>query len=512
MTSELPTPRRWLVPLGFVAFYLLLARGWIGLSFWDDSIYFWQAPRIHLRDLIFRYDTAPLYSLWLKLLHHAVHDPVRWYMTSWALLVVAISCIALVFRLRLAWAYTLLLLLAPFFEVVVYVSHFAAFFLACGAAAVLRFRLSSARAAVVATIACLPAAFGRPEFAYGVVLSATVALVAIVLEPRRERPVRQLGMGLLVVALAAFMFLCVKQTASKRSGFAFSQHMSMRAGRKGIIPATGSWNSQYAMRLFHIEPTAIPHVPNGSIGDFFRANPRLFLRNTMENLREPRTLAALAVFLAVALGAWFRRGRQDLRPAVLYLVLVGFPVLAAIVLIYPRPHYLMSVLPSVLLVAVALLPERTAWVERWPWLLFAGGVALIALKVHVRHSHPPAFNTASQENTALVRCLRSVEQQSPVGSGALLDLATNAFTNVYFREPPRRIEETPADWASYQRLVETVRPTWIVQLENPGLPGADAAAMTRFLVQQMGYSPHPCPGSDDDVIYTLPAPAGEGSR
>lgn len=497
MPGETRERYRWLAPAVFVACYLALASRWMGLSFYDDSLYFTWATQLHARDFVYRLDGAPLYCAWLRLPGYFLHDAVVWYMVAWGLLVVALCCVPLFFRSRLAWAYTLLLLLLPFFEVNIYVSHFAAFFLTCGAATVLRWKLTASAAACVACCACFLAAFARPEYAYGVLIAAAAGLIAILI----ERPRRALGRLVPLAALVCTMLFCVRHTGSTRSGFAFSQHFNVRAAAKGLIPAQGDWNSTYALQRFHIRAKTLDYIPDASIGDFYRANPQLFLGQVRDNLFDPHTIAAFCLLGVVLLAAWLRRER---RAAALYVALVSAPVVCSVLLIYPRPHYLVIVLPALLLTALSLLPERLSLARPPLWLLLPVGCLLIALKAHYLAHHYLQFNTSDKQSLATVRCIRALQDSGPP-PGSVLDTVTSQFDDIYLRAPLRRIPSHRLEnWSSYRRAVLDSRPAWIIERDNDDYYGQPAGTAAAFLSAQQGYTAHPCPAGKGLVIYTLP--------
>ena len=505
MAGGFPGERRWLVPFGLIGVYLLLACSWMGIDLWDDTMYFYVATTLHPGNLFHHLDYAPLYCLWLKLLRHIFHDPVWCYMAAWTVLVVAVSSVALLFRNRLPWAYTLILFLLPFFEIANYVSHFAALFLVCGAALILRYRLSVSSAACVACAGCFLAAFARPEFIYGVFISAAIALLAIILYRSQERSATFVGKVLLLIALAGVMQFCRTRTSSQRSGLAFSQHVSVRAAQRGIIPLQDAWNSDYALRLFHIPAGEESFIPAATIGDFYKANPRLFLEHVLANLRDGRTIFALAVLLLVVLSAWFRPRDPTLRPAAIYLSVVSLPVVVSMLLIYPRPHYLVIVMPALLLIGLYLLPQSTEEFVPRPWIVLLVGASLLVLKVEYRKINLPEFNTVDHTMIATVRCIRDEEQSSGTGDGTLFDTVTTFFDDLYFRVPRTRILKAGfADWPSYRDGIIQARPAWIIQRDYAvdAEYRQEAGATDRFLAGELTYVPHPCSGSTGVVIYT----------
>jgi hypothetical protein len=502
--SRVSSQPRWLMSAAFIALYLLLACFWMGISFSDDSAYLSRATWIHAHSLVYDQDWAPLYSFWLKFLHLLFADPVHWYMGSWAILVVALSIVPLLIGNRLAWAYTLLLFLLPLFEIDTYVAHFAALILVCGAALVLRYKLSTSSATVLACITCFVAAYSRPEFAYGVYLTAAAALLALALDNSRGRPSIAAAKVCSVAAIVWVMHYSLAHTHSTRSGMAFWQHFNLRAEEKGILPPGAAWNSDYTFRLFHIpvgSPSSLPAVP---IDAFYKADPHLFLVHILENVRDIHAIFPFCLLLAVAVWGWCQPKDRALRPAILYLLLICAPIIATVLLVYPRPHYFVIATPTLLLTALYLLPEDIEDRAPRPLAILLIGSALIMLKVAYRYTQPPiTHNSSYRQSTALVRCIHAVELSTGHGDGTLFDTKTYFWDDIYFRGPRQRLSPTTfPDWTSYRTAILQSHPAWIIQNDDDATYNQQPGTMDHFLTTELTYTPHPCPASDGVVIYT----------
>jgi hypothetical protein len=105
------------IVFGLIALYLLIACFWMGMSFFDDTMYMFWGRTASLHSLTHFVPDAPMYALWLKMLGKVFHDPVWSYLFSWAFLVTVVSSIPFLFKVRLAWLYTLAVLLIPLFSI-----------------------------------------------------------------------------------------------------------------------------------------------------------------------------------------------------------------------------------------------------------------------------------------------------------------------------------------------------------------------------------------------------------
>ena len=95
-----------------------------------------------------------------------------------------------------------------------------------------------------------------------------------------------------------------------------------------------------------------------SFGDYIRANPRLFLHHVLTNLFDFRTVFFLLLLTAIVVYPWLRQGEETMQPASAFLFWISLPPLAGMILVYPRDHYAMVLLPSMILLAIQLFKPQ----------------------------------------------------------------------------------------------------------------------------------------------------------
>jgi hypothetical protein len=488
---------------------LLIACFWMGMSFFDDTMYMFWGRTASLHSLTHFVPDAPMYALWLKMLGKVFHDPVWSYLFSWAFLVTVVSSIPFLFKVRLAWLYTLAVLLIPLFSISDYVSLFASVFVLACMAIVLHRKLSVSAAACFACLACFLVGYVRPEFEPGTFIAAGIAAVALLFDRQRGSNAVIAVKVVTLVVLCCGMRYSLKHSPAWRSGIAFAQHNNLRAHEKGLLPGD-PWDSNYTERLFHLDTEHTADVAVVTATDFYHANPRLFIQHMIDNLRDVNTLRTYLLVLVLAGLPWCVPRYAALRASGLYLLLVSIPVLAAVVLIYPRPHYPMTVYPAMLLLFLQLLAEHTWFAPPPAWrILFLGAVLMVAAALF-RIRYLPDFDSNRRSNIAQVECLRGVERLAGAGNGSIYDAESLSDNDVYF-DIPRTWVLPPgvpnwlvfADWPTFTGWLQRTRPSWIVA--GPRLADAyPQPALQNFLQEDMGYTPHPCPASTKTTVYTLP--------
>ncbi len=504
MSQTAPANRRsWIIVYTMIACYLLLATTWMGISWYDDSMYMdwvrWMTPAG------FKYALAydPLYVMWFKALGTVFHDPIWRYMVNWGILVAVVTSIPLWFRNRLAWLYAVGIIALAYFGICDYVSVFAAMILLTGLSAVLRKNLSLSTAIFTAFCLCFVTAYVRPEYQHGVFISSLFVLATIVYEARSKFTATHAVKLVVVVLLVTGMYDSVSHSSARRSGCAFAQHTNLRAWEKGII-TEDPWNSDYAERLYHVDMEHHANVAEANIKDFFRASPRMFFGHVADNLKDIRTIRLIViVFVLGGLPFCLERYRH-LRPAAAYLFLVSVPVMIIIVLIYPRPHYVGIVLPPILLLALQYLDaeKHLATPQAWKPLLI--GLPLMFLTVYSRHWYLSDFDSIAPSNNTFIHCVRDVEKSDGVGDRTLYDTVTIDADDVYF--PTRRTRLFPYvihGWPEFTSSMQRTHPAWIILGPNmTDLVHQSPAAVAAYLEGSLGYQPHACPASTGVTIYT----------
>lgn len=487
------------VVLVLLGLFLALAWCWQDIGFHDETIYLASARQVSLHQLWQGLETAPLYGYWYQLLALICPDPEWRYFLSWGLLVSLLMTLPLALRVPGAWVYALALVCLPVFRIWPYVSLFAALLLLIGLLVVRLRRLSVGWAIASAFTACFVAAFARSEYVYGVFCA--LLLFALLAPTRMAGLSRRSGwlLTLFMLVLTGLLVVIQQQSDSGRSGVAFAQHYNLRAAEQGLLGADNPWTSDYALKAFHIDPGHNAASTQAPLGAFLRADPARFFAHVLANVKDPRTLGLGLTVLLLTFWPWLRRDTA-LRPVAAYALLVSLPTLAASVLIYPRYHYAVTILPVLLLYAVELLRcER--WLKlshaRWllplallPMLVFALAPDLLA-----RRAIP------SRPGLTTIACLQTLERERVAGPGLMFDSVGHPMT--YLQDDWRRVGEQDIEgWDAFLRWLATARPDWV--LVTPTLAAhfqRTPAELAAGLTVTAGYRPHHCPAPAELTVY-----------
>ncbi len=501
--------------LCLTAFYLFIASFVLGISFYDDTDYLRSGVLVNRFSFISAQEWTPLYALWFKFLALFCPNPVWRYFLSWGLLATFIALLPAWMKMPAAWVYTFLILCFPFLTVSPYVSLFAAAILLLGLCLVLDRKPSVSWALATSCGVCFAVGFCRPEFDYGVFLSAIGTIVALVLEhssakspslggARVSSRRSAIATGVAVASLAAAMLYVLAHAQHNRSGIAFAQHYSVRASERGLVPkGDAAWNSDYTERTFGIDTSHDATHVTASIGDFARAKPRLFLRHILTNLCDSRTVLFLPLVLAVGLWPWFRKDLRPLRAASAFFLVICVPPLADIVVIYPRDHYAILLVPAIILLAVQLAEPLLRKKLPVPWVLAFGFALIWFLTLHRQHpTVPGSALTWERLNLRRVQCVRKVDQAALSPNSEVFDAAQ--IPAVYLVHP--RANTTLADlgdWSEFTTWAIQTRPAWIsVDADLAAQYRVTPVQLDQFLQNELGYTPHLCPAEAQLAIYT----------
>jgi len=481
--------------------YLLLAFTWQDLPLWDFDDAMYLASGSHLHASMFWNDltSMPLYALWFKVLATVCGDAVWRQFLSWGLLVLIVSVLPLVAEIPLAWLYTAVLIALPFFEIQPYVSLFAAMFFVAGMVLPLRRETSFAQAALVSCGACFLVAYCRPEYQYGVFFSALAVVIAVVVEGKAESKRHVLRVLLPVLVLAGAMLYAGAHTETGLSGVAFAQHFNVRAANKGLIPQQGAWGSTYAYEVFGINVAA-----NGgkhSIEEFFRANPRMFLKHVLLNVLSPGTLVFLALSLSVILWPWLRAEKRSLRPASLFLFLMALPTYVSLFLVFPARHYMSIVFPAMLLLGLqAMTAERRRKIESARWIPV---VVLLLMGLGCLRGTALGKGSRFRPGLRTIACLRGVEDLRQGGNSVVYDPV--GVKDVYLRSRKTLVHPDEAGWPAFEAWASQTRPDWILMTPEVEMQyGTSQETFDAFAVGELGYTAHACAASTQLTVYVSP--------
>ena len=300
------------------------------------------------------------------------------------------------------------------------------------------------------------------------------------------------------------MLYVLAHAQHNRSGIAFAQHFSVRASEHGLVPkGDAAWNSDYTERTFGIDTAHDATHGTASIADFARAKPGLFIRHILTNLRDSRTVFFLPLVLAVTLWPWFRESLRPLCAASAFLLILSVPPLADIVVIYPRDHYAILLVPALVLFAVQLAEPLLPKKPPFSWVLVCGFALIWFLTLHRHHpTAPGSALTLERLNLRRVQCARNVDRDAVSPNSAIFDAVQ--IPAIYLIHP--RTTTTPADlqdWSELETWAAQTRPAWIsVDADLATQYRVTPMQLDQFLQDDMGYSPHLCPAEAMLAIYT----------
>ena len=492
-----------------IGLFLYAGSHRIGIDPFDESVYLFTGEFVTPATFITNQSWGPLYDLWYHLLGYVCPNPISRYFLSWELLAGLCALIPALFNIRYAWLYACLLIASPLLLGGPYVSLLAAVLLLCGTCVLLRWgrtwRLSSA--CVLACGLCFLTAFVRPEYGYGVILSAGATLVAQWVEFRHGLRARAAGWKAAgALSLAGVMLLFQRHAAAtNRSGMAFVQHFYMRAALSGLIKPGEGIDSDYTQRMFGLDQGRNYNHLTHTLGDYFHANPRLFLHHVLANVTDRRTLILLLFLLVVGVGLWFLRG-GELRPVSVYLGCICVPPLVAISLFYPRNHYAMILVPTVALLIVQLLPAGGVLWLRSPRGRIVATMAVVlffAFLVRVTQLELRYYPFDFQRrNLARAQCAQDVDRAVSNPSPMVFDGEQNlSIYALHYRNPVQPFEL--ANFAGFKAWVAAKRPVWIaVDPEVEREYAVQRQTMDDFLQRESHYTPHACPVAAEVTIYT----------
>ena len=344
---------------------------------------------------------SPLYVLWYNGWDHLHLDPIFVYFANWGLLSFLLAAGQYVL-VRALGGYRILALLFAFLtltsgvvEVWPYPMHLAVFVLAIGVATAAR-RQSWPATLFVIGATLVVTAFLRPEFSFSFLFFLPVVLGWAIWDAVTKSGLwlrlRVALVFVLLVAAAGGLFAEFgNPLGAGRSFFAFGQHYSLNLWAKQRVTVDPWTNWQTLTQAAFGDADSIPQA--------LRNNPREFLWHihcnlscipgSINDLTNPRLALgvrptrvahwALYAFVAVGLVGLCRRllrpseatpaDKQSLRSALLMLLFISAPTVASIVIIHPRPHYLLPLVTFSGALAFAgfsgfpRLLERVRWLE-----------------------------------------------------------------------------------------------------------------------------------------------------
>ena len=318
-----------------VVAYFYLSTFWQDISFWDESIFYLHGSRsFSFASFLFGAEYGPLYLAWYKTLGFFAEDPVLLYLLSWVAIVVCYIPVLHFSTSPRYYIYALLMLFSfPVFRINPHANLFAGLVILAGYGFA-RSHFTRDYFYEVAATSALVAGFVRPEYFY----ITPIVLLSYCVNISVTKQCRLITLVALSLIVAASAFIVIKSTTG-RSGVAFEQHFNLRQHEKGLLKGN-PWTANYARDVFSLENK--PNHAAPTIGTYLKANPMAFAGHIYSNLTDKKFLLFSLLWLALLCLLYRLNSSRD----VAFLMLFSIPIFAVSLLIYPRNHYFVTMIPT----------------------------------------------------------------------------------------------------------------------------------------------------------------------
>lgn len=350
-------------------YYVLATVFFMDIGLHDETtFYLGKKDEVTLYSFLTEAEYGPLYAAWYKLISLVVPDNIALYFVSWALLVVlSVQLMRIATRSVSSIIPILLMLGLPIFKVWPYVGVFAGALLLLGFVIAQKQKDLNGAVVITATFSLL-VGLARPEYLYGPTL-ILLACSAHALITRRAD-----AKTMLICVLMAVMGLVISRASDTgRGAVAFEQHFNLRASERGEIGAEVPWTSKHSRKVFFNDTS---NELGHKISDYVKANPTELLKHVARNVIDFRTILLSLACAAVVF--FLHRAGQPL--GALYVAFISLPPLMGCTLIYPRNHYIVSVLLTLIAggwIAAASLRSSREWLRRLISPIIVGMVAVV---------------------------------------------------------------------------------------------------------------------------------------
>jgi len=350
-------------------YYVLVTVFFMDIGLHDETtFYLGKKDDITLMSFLTEAEYGPLYGAWYRLLSLVVWDNIALYFVSWILLVVLSVQLMRIATSSVSSIIPILLMLGlPIFKVWPYVGVFAGTLVLLGFVMTQRQRDLNV-AVITTTMFSLLVGLARPEYLYGsaLILLGYAAHAAI----RKKVNMNTL---LICLVMAVMGIVISKASDTGRGVVAFEQHFNLRASERGELGNEVPWTSKYCRKVFfHDSETELGH----KISDFVKANPMELIKHVARNVIDFRTVL-LTLTCAAVVFFLLRAGSQS---GALYIGFMSLPPLIGCTLIYPRNHYIVSILLTLIAggwIATASLTTSREWLKRLKSPIIIAMVALV---------------------------------------------------------------------------------------------------------------------------------------
>jgi hypothetical protein len=485
--------------------FVFLAGHFIGVDPYDESIYLNSPTWMGFSAMITNQSWAPLYSNWYRILGSVVHDPLHRYFVSWAITASFAALFPVVFKVKAGWLHCLILITLPLLVVTPYVSLYAGCVLLVGICVILRWGKGRpiSTGFAIGCVCTFVAAFVRPEFGYGVYFSAAATAVALGFEFKKLSNKRTALVKLLgVLCLAVMMNYVIHQSSwANRSAFALIDATNLRGFEDGQLPpGEQPFLSHWAQQQYGLDQDHLACCLTHRVVDFARAKPAFFAHHLWENLTDVRP-AFLIVFVAfLTLYPWMKWGDSQLRAGSAYLLCICQSSIVSVLVVYPRDHYAMSLVPSLTIYSLHVLKPWTWAKPTRAWALGFAVFFLACIGVSVNRFQRAPF-PMQRLNLERIQCGRAVDRAVLDGKPLVYDSTRDiADYTTHFRLPV--YPEHYKNFAEFKHFALTEKPVWIAADSDVARGyGTNLGELDRFLREDLGYVAHICPADSALTVY-----------
>jgi len=393
------------------------------ISLWDESWSLYRGVNWNYSQFQLL-ENSPLYSFLYHLEHYFFNDKVALYYANNYIVKVTFLMVIFIFTIKTTQSLliSISVFLAFFYsymDVWPLINYFTSIILLIGAMIIIKTKCLYTKIASMVLLSFV-LSFIRPEFALAFLLLIMINILQIILQYKRIRfrsLIRIISIYMLIITFS-FQFTFPTISSSDRSLVAIGQHYSLNKyeSKQTNLNPWIQWEA-IVNKDFN-NPT--------SIIDLIKNNPKQFLWHISMNVKNVLykipfyvdiLILSMIFYILIILWQERRNIENDSLVSNSYLYLsfssLFLPILIALILIYPREHYLL--LFTVLLVVsfsyiISLLPKLK--MNRMPIFQFSASVILITLYI----VYPPKvvkFDNDIVKNNITV--LRNIEQNYTIG-------------------------------------------------------------------------------------------------
>lgn len=383
---------KWSIAL--TIFYVLTNVLFMDLGLHDETtFYLSRKDDLSLSVFLTRAEYGPLYATWYKALSLVVRDNIALYFVSWCLLVAVSIQLMRIATQSVNSIIPMLLMLGPrILKVWPYVGLFAGALILLGFI-VVKSRKTASSAIVVTAISGFLVGLVRPEFLYAPAM-LLLGYIAYALF-RRQVDLKTLVVCLVIAASGLFI---ARSSDTGRGGVALEQHFNLRAWERGEMGEQVPWTSPHAREFFFQNPD---RTVKYKLSDYVKANPGAVAMHVVRNAFDPRTLLLGLACVAIS----FFLVRAGVPFGALYISVMSLPPLISCTLIYPRDHYIVAILLTLIAggsIAAAHLLAGRERIKRLHTPIVAGMILLVLAFPLARKTWKLPFDAMSQHGFAAV--------------------------------------------------------------------------------------------------------------